>query len=95
MLFRSDPSTQQILAKVSVGEDPHEVAVSSEQAARVVDAKTLGPISTRQAIVRYIGYFVSTFSLFLGFIWVGIDRRKQGWHDKMAGTVVIEVEEKL
>ena len=25
-----DPSTQQILAKVSVGEDPHEVAVSSD-----------------------------------------------------------------
>jgi uncharacterized RDD family membrane protein YckC len=22
-------------------------------------------------------------------LWVAFDRRKQGWHDKMAGTVVI------
>jgi uncharacterized RDD family membrane protein YckC len=27
--------------------------------------------------------------LFLGIIWVGFDKRKQGWHDKLAGTVVI------
>jgi uncharacterized RDD family membrane protein YckC len=26
---------------------------------------------------------------FLGFIWVAFDKRKQGWHDKIAGTVVI------
>jgi len=25
----------------------------------------------------------------LGFIWIGIDNRKQGWHDKLAGTLVI------
>ena len=73
------------------GATPGKMLIS----ARVVDAKTLGPISTRQAIVRYIGYFVSMIPFMLGFIWVAIDRRKQGWHDKMAGTVVIEVEEKL
>ena len=33
-------------------------------------------------------YFVSTI-VFLGLIWVGIDSRKQGWHDKLAGTVVV------
>jgi uncharacterized RDD family membrane protein YckC len=38
---------------------------------------------------RYLGYFVSAIPLFLGLIWVGIDGRKQGWHDKLAGTVVI------
>ena len=25
----------------------------------------------------------------LGFIWIAFDKRKQGWHDKIAGTVVI------
>jgi len=25
----------------------------------------------------------------LGLVWVAFDRRKQGWHDKLAGTVVI------
>jgi uncharacterized RDD family membrane protein YckC len=26
---------------------------------------------------------------FLGFLWILIDNRRQGWHDKMAGTCVI------
>jgi uncharacterized RDD family membrane protein YckC len=57
--------------------------------ARIVDAETGGPLTRRQAIVRYIGYYVSLFGLGLGFFQVAWDRRKQGWHDKLAGTVVI------
>ncbi len=56
---------------------------------RIVDAKTGNGISLGQAIGRYLGYIVSSIPLGLGFIWIGIDGRKQGWHDKMAGTVVI------
>lgn len=56
---------------------------------RVVDAKTGQALTTPQAIGRYLGYYVSAFALMLGFIWVGIDKRKQGFHDKLAGTVVI------
>jgi len=41
------------------------------------------------AILRYVGYLVSTWVLYLGLIWVAFDRRKQGWHDKIAGTLVI------
>jgi len=57
--------------------------------ARIVDAKTGGKPSTAQLIGRYFGYFVSTIPLGLGLIWVAFDRRKQGWHDKLAGTVVV------
>jgi uncharacterized RDD family membrane protein YckC len=57
--------------------------------ARIVDAETGAPLTRRQAIVRYLGYYVSLFGLGIGFLWVGWDRRKQGWHDKLAGTVVI------
>jgi uncharacterized RDD family membrane protein YckC len=57
--------------------------------AKVVDAATGGPLTVSQAMIRYIGYFASTIPLFLGLIWVGIDPKKQGWHDKIAGTVVI------
>lgn len=57
--------------------------------ARVVDAKTGRALSTGQAIVRYLAYFISTLPLCLGLIWVAFDRRKQGWHDKIAGTLVI------
>ena len=56
---------------------------------RVVDAKTGGNLSVGQSIARYLGYFVSIIPFGLGLIWVGIDKKKQGWHDKIAGTVVV------
>ena len=56
---------------------------------RVVDAQTGKAISTPKAIGRYLGYYVSMLPLFLGFIWIGIDKKKQGFHDKLAGTVVV------
>jgi uncharacterized RDD family membrane protein YckC len=55
----------------------------------IVDAKTGRKMSPGQAIGRYFAYFVSAIPFGLGFIWVGIDKRKQGWHDKLAGTVVV------
>ncbi len=58
-------------------------------AARIVDAKTGNKPSTGQFIIRYLGYYVAMLPLFIGIIWVAFDRRKQGWHDKLAGTVVI------
>jgi uncharacterized RDD family membrane protein YckC len=59
--------------------------------AQIVDARTLGAPSLGQLVIRYVGYFVSTIPLGLGLIWVAFDPRKQGWHDKLAGTVVIRV----
>jgi uncharacterized RDD family membrane protein YckC len=57
--------------------------------ARIVDARTGQPPSTGQLIGRYFGYYVSMIPLCLGLLWVAFDARKQGWHDKLAGTVVI------
>ena len=56
---------------------------------KIVDAKTGRQPSSRQFVIRYLGYYVSMVPLMLGIIWVGIDRRKQGWHDKLADTVVL------
>ena len=56
---------------------------------KIVDAQTGDKPSTRQFIGRYFGYYVSAIPLMLGLIWVGLDKRKQGWHDKLAGTIVI------
>lgn len=47
------------------------------------------PPSAGRLLLRYVGYYVSMFIVFLGFIWIGFDPKKQGFHDKMAGTVVI------
>ena len=64
---------------------PGKMAIS----ARIVDAKTGGKPTTGQLIGRYFAYYVSIIPLLLGLIWVGFDERKQGWHDKLAGTVVV------
>ncbi|HRF94314.1 MAG TPA: RDD family protein, partial [Aggregatilineales bacterium] len=42
------------------------------------------------AILRYIGYILNAFSFGIGFLWILIDEKRQGWHDKMAGTIVIK-----
>jgi len=55
----------------------------------VVDAATLGPLGVGQSIGRYLGYFVSLIPCGLGLLWIGLDAKKQGWHDKLAGTLVI------
>ncbi len=43
------------------------------------------------AFLRWVGYIISALPMLIGFIWAGIDRRKQAWHDKIAGTVVIDL----
>ena len=57
---------------------------------QIVDAKSMGAMTGWQAIVRYLGYLVSMLVLLLGFFWIAFDQRKQGWHDKLAGTIVIK-----
>ena len=64
---------------------PGKMAIS----ARIVDAKTGAPPTSAQLVGRYLGYYVSMLPLFMGMIWVAFDPRKQGWHDKLAGTVVV------
>ena len=51
-----------------------------------MDGKRLG---YGKAILRLIGYIVSGLPLYLGFIWIIFDDRRQAWHDKIAGTCVI------
>ena len=58
-------------------------------AAKIVDAQSGNAPSTGQFVGRYFAYIISALPLCLGFLWVGFDRRKQGWHDKLAGTVVV------
>ena len=64
---------------------PGKIAID----AKIVDAKTGGKPSLMQYVIRYIGYIISTIPLCLGFFWIAWDKKKQGWHDKLAGTVVV------
>lgn len=57
--------------------------------ARIVDAVSGAKPSTGQFVGRYLAYYLSLIVLFLGYLWVGFDPRKQAWHDKLARTVVV------
>jgi uncharacterized RDD family membrane protein YckC len=46
-------------------------------------------ISIWRALIRVIFFFISALLFFLGFLWVLGDNRRQGWHDKAAGSIVI------
>lgn len=46
-------------------------------------------VTLGRAIRRYIGYSLSAPLFGVGFLWALIDNRRQTWHDKLAGTVVV------
>lgn len=43
-----------------------------------------------EAFLRTFGYFISELALGIGFLWIAFDKHKQGWHDKIARTRVIQ-----
>jgi uncharacterized RDD family membrane protein YckC len=71
------------------GATPGKIALG----VRIVDAATGEPPGTLRLVVRFFAYFVSALPLVLGFLWAALDRRKQGWHDKIARTIVINSED--
>lgn len=49
-------------------------------------------LSDTDAFIRAIGYHVSGLVCGLGFIWAVFDRENQTWHDKLAGTFVVNAD---
>jgi uncharacterized RDD family membrane protein YckC len=49
------------------------------------------PISDSDAVVRYIGSIIN-YIWFIGWIWALVDNHRQGWHDKLAQTYVVQAE---
>jgi len=47
------------------------------------------PLSYGHALVRFLAYGFSFFFFGIGFLWVGLNPGKRGWHDLLAGTVVV------
>jgi uncharacterized RDD family membrane protein YckC len=54
-----------------------------------VQRQTGGKISFGRALLRFFGYWISALPVFLGFLWIIWDPKRQGWHDKIAGTNVL------
>lgn len=69
---------------------PGKMAVKIE----IVDATSGQPMTRGQAIGRYFAYILSAIPFGFGYLWVAIDKRKRGWHDILANTVVLHSSEK-
>jgi len=50
------------------------------------------PIGYGASVVRWIGIVISAAVVLIGLVWVAFDSRKQGWHDKLAGSFVVHAE---
>ncbi len=46
-------------------------------------------ISFWRALLRWFAEIIAAIPFYLGFLWIIWDKDKQGWHDKIAGTVVV------
>lgn len=56
------------------------------QVVGVADGKKIDVV---RGLLRYVGFIIAAIPLLIGLIWAAFDSRKQGWHDKIASTVVI------
>lgn len=66
------------------GQTPGKFAMSI----RVIKADGT-PLSDTDAVIRAIGYNVSSVIFGLGYIWAIFDKNNQTWHDKLARTYVV------
>ncbi len=56
---------------------------------RILDDKSRGRITPKQATIRFFSLLISVLPLGIGVIWSAFDHRSQAWHDKIAKTVLI------
>jgi uncharacterized RDD family membrane protein YckC len=77
----------------STGQTPGDMALSI----KVVDLRdgTGLPIGYGRAFIRWLGSILSAIPLFLGYFWMLWDREKQTWHDKIAGSVVVDLNDRV
>jgi uncharacterized RDD family membrane protein YckC len=45
-----------------------------------------------RALVRWFGSILAAIPLLLGFAWIAVDARRQGWNDKLADTLVVVID---
>jgi len=56
----------------------------------IVDADTRNPMTARQAAIRTLGYLVCFATIGAGFLWMRFSPRRQGLHDLLANTIVVD-----
>ena len=85
LLTKILPLALLVLFWTSLGATPGKMLLDC----KIVDAHSGDLITVKKALIRLLGYFISALPFYLGFIWIARDKRKQGLHDKLAGTLVL------
>lgn len=67
------------------GQTPGKMALGIQ----VVDQRGNVPGIGRAALREIVGKLISLIVIFLGFLWIGWDKQKRGWHDHIGGTYVV------
>ena len=62
---------------------------------RIVDARTGRRINLGQSLRRGLSLPLSVLPALLGLFWIGWDRHRQAFHDKLAGTLVVRNDDAL
>jgi len=57
---------------------------------RVVRDRDGGSIGWGTAFLRLLGLWVAASVFYLGYVWIFIDKRRRGWQDLIAGTIVVK-----
>ena len=56
---------------------------------KVVDAVSHQPAKPWQYVLRFVGYLVACLPLMIGIFWISFNKKRRGWHDYLAHTVVL------
>lgn len=56
---------------------------------RLVRTDGVEPVGLYRGFLRWVGMEISGIFLLLGYAWILFDKKKQGWHDRIAGTYVV------
>lgn len=56
---------------------------------KIVRRGTLERPAAWRYVVRFIGCIIAALPLMIGVIWASFNKERRGWHDMLAGTVVI------
>ena len=58
---------------------------------KIVRAHTFAPVERWRYPLRFLAYIVAALPLMIGIFWVGFSKERRGWHDRIAGTAVLNI----
>ncbi len=58
---------------------------------KILHHKTMEPIASWRYALRFFAYIPALLPLMIGIFWISFNKQRRGWHDYIAGTVVMNM----